>query len=75
MNNFLLNGGIPVTLFSNMLIFRVSNKSFKLDADLLETMTDYDFNVGHSHQQDGKLICEFAKETSFKKKQKGNESV
>ena len=34
MNDFLINEGIPVTLVSNMLIFRESNKSFKLDGDL-----------------------------------------
>ena len=35
----MINGGITVTLFSNMITFRDSNKSFKLDGDLLETMT------------------------------------
>ena len=74
MNDFLINGGIPVTLVSNMLIFRHSNKSFKLDGDLLETMTNYDFNVDHSNQQDRKLINELAKEMNFKIKQKGNKS-
>ena len=29
MNDFLINGGILVTLFSNMITFRDSNKSFK----------------------------------------------
>ena len=52
MHNFLINGGIPVTLFSNMITFRDRNKSFKLDGDLLESMTNYDFNVDHSNQQD-----------------------
>ena len=61
MNDFLINDGIPFTLFSNMITFRDSNKSFKLDGDLLESMTNYDFNVDHSNQQDRKLIYEFAK--------------
>ena len=74
MNDFLINEGIPVTLVSNMLIFRDSNKSFKLDGDLLETMTNYDFNVDHSNQQDRKLIYEFAKEMNFNIRHKGNES-
>ena len=74
MNDFLINEGIPVTLVSNMLIFRDSNKSFKLDADLLETMTNYDFNVDHSNQQDRKLIYEFAKEMNFNIRQKGKKS-
>ena len=71
MKDFLINGGIPVTLFSNMITLRDSNKSFKLDGDLLETMTINDFNVDHSNQQDRKLIYEFAKEMKFNKKQKG----
>ena len=74
MNEFLINKGIPVTLVSNLLIFRDSNKSFKLEGDLLETITNYDFNVDHSNQQDRKLIYEFAKEMNFNIKEKGNKS-
>ena len=74
MNDFLINKGIPVTLVSNMLIFRDSNKSFKLDGDLLETMTNYDFNVDHSNQHDRKLIYELAKEMNFNMREKGNKS-
>ena len=74
MNDFLINKGIPVTLVSNLLIFRDSNKSFKLEGDLLETNTNYDFNVDHSNQQDRKLIYEFAKEMNFNIKEKGNKS-
>ena len=68
---FLINGSIPVTLYSSMLIFRDSNKSFILDGDLLEAITNYDFNVDHSDQQDRKLISEFGKEMKFDIKQKG----
>ena len=71
MKDFLINGGIPVSLYSNMLTFRDSNKSFKLDGDLLETITNYDFNVDHSNPQDQKLIHEFGKELKFDIKQKG----
>ena len=74
MNNFMINGGIPVTLVSLMSIFRDSNKSFKLDGDLLESITNYDFNVDHSNQKDRKMIFEFAKEMNFIIKQKGNKS-
>ena len=49
MNDFKINGGIPVTLYSSMLTFRDCNKSFKLDGDLLEAITNYDFNVDHSN--------------------------
>ena len=38
-----------------MLTFRDSKKSVKLDGDLLQTITIYDFNVDHSNQQDRKL--------------------
>ena len=74
MNGFMINNGVPVTLVSNMLIFRDSKKSFKLDGDFLGTMTNYGFNVDHSNQQDRKMIYEFAKEMNFNIKQKGNKS-
>ena len=70
-NGFLINGGIRVALFSNMLTFRDSNKSFKLDGDLLETMTNYDFNVSLSSPKDQKLFFEFGNEMNFNIKQKG----
>ncbi len=56
MNDFLINGGIPIALCSNTLTFRDSSKSFKLNGDLLETMTCYDFNVSRSNPKDQKLI-------------------
>ena len=72
-NDFLLNGGTPVTNYSNILTFRDSNKSFKLDGDLLETMTNFDFNVGLSSPNQ-KVIYEFGKEMNFIIKQKGRKS-
>ena len=51
MNDFLINEGIPVTLFSNMLIFRESGESFKPEGDILQTMINYDFNVDHSNDR------------------------
>ena len=74
MNEFLINGGIPVSLYSNMLTFRDSSKSFKLDGDLLETMTSYYFKVNHANPQDQKLIYEFGKEMKFDIEQKGRKS-
>ena len=73
-NDFKINKGIPVTLVSNSLIFRDSNKSFKLERDLLEAITIYDFNDDHSNQQDRKLIYEFAKEMNLNIKEKGKKS-
>ena len=71
MNGFLINEVIPVTEFSNMLVFRDSNKSFKIDGDLLQTMTSYDFNVSHSNPKNQILIYEFAKEMNLNIKQIG----
>ena len=73
-NDFLIKDGIPVTLFSNMITFRDSIKSFKLDGDLLETKTNCDFNVSHSNPKDQKLVYEFGKEINFNIKQKGRKS-
>ena len=70
LNDFLINTSVPVTLYSNMLTFRDTNRSFKLDGGLLETMTNYDFKVDHSNQHDRKVIYEFGKEMNFNNKQK-----
>ena len=61
MNDCLINGGLPVSLYSNMLTFKDSKNFFILDGDLLETMTNYDFNVNHANPQDQKLIYKFGK--------------
>ena len=73
-NDFLINEGIPVSLFSNMITFGDSNRPFNLDGDLLETMTNYDFNVSHSDPKNQKLIDEFGKELNFNIRQKGRKS-
>ena len=57
-----------------MLTFKDTERTFKLDGDLLEAITNYDFNVDHSNQQDRKLIYEFGREMKFDIKQKGRES-
>ena len=74
MNEFSINGDIPVNLYSNMITFRDSNESFKLDGDILKTITNYDFIVDHSKQPDRKLIYEFLKEMKYNIKQKGKKS-
>ena len=74
MTDFLINGGMPVTLFSSMVTFTDSKKSFNLDGDLLETMTNYDFNVSLSNPKDHELICEFGKKMNFNIKQKVRKS-
>ena len=74
-NDFLIHGEIPVTIFSNMITFRDSNKAFKLEGDLLKVITNYKFNVGHSNQQNRKIIYEFAKEMNYDTKSTGRPSV
>ena len=54
MYDFLIHGNIPVTIFSNMITFRDSNKTFRLEGDLLKVITNYKFNVDHSSPQDKK---------------------
>ena len=54
MNDFLIHGIIPVRLYSNMIIFRDSNKSFRLDGDLLKVITNNKFTADHSIPQDKK---------------------
>ena len=75
MNDFLIHGKIPVTIFSNMITFRDSNKTFKLEGDLLKVITNHKFNVDHSNQQDRKIIYEFAKEMNYDTKSTGRPSV
>ena len=73
-NDFLMNEGIPVTLFTKMITFRGSNKPFKLARDLLETMTNYDFNVSYSNPENQKPIYRFGKEMNFNIEQKRRKS-
>ena len=61
MNDFLIHGTILVTIFSNMITSRDSNKTFRLEGNLLKVITNYKFNADHSSPQDKKLIYEFAK--------------
>ena len=75
MTDFLIHGIIPVSLHSNMITFRDSNKSFRLEGDLLKTLTTYRFNADHSSPQDKKLIYEFAKELNYDTKSTGRPST
>ena len=75
LNDFLIHGSIPVTIFSNMITFRDSKKTFKLEGDLLKVITNYKFNVDHSNQQDQKIIYEFVKEMKYDVKSTGRPST
>ena len=77
LNDLLIHGTIPVTIFSNMITFRDTNKTFRLDekGDLLKVITNHKFNVDHSNHQDRKLIYEFAKEMKYDDKSTGRPST
>ena len=55
MNDFLIHGTIPFTIFSNMITFRDSNMSFRLEGDLLKLITNHKFKADHSSPQDKKI--------------------
>ena len=75
MNDFLIHGSIPVTLYSIMISFRDSNRTFKLEGYLLKLITYYKFNADHFSPQDKKLIREFAKEMNYDTKSTGRPSI
>ena len=75
MNDFLIHGNLPITLFSNMITSRDSNESFRLEGDLWKLIKNYKFNADHSSPQDKKLICEFAKEMNYDTKSTGRSST
>ena len=64
-NDLLLKNKIPITLYGNMLTFRDTIKQFELTGDLLEMITNKDYNVDHASLADKKLMNDFAKELHF----------
>ena len=70
-NDFWINTSVPVTLFSNMLSFRDTNKSINLDGDFLETVTNYDFKVNHSNPQDQKVTMSLEKKRTLSLNRRG----
>ena len=69
-NDLLMKNKIPITLYGNMLTFRDTNKQFEL-TDLLEMITNKDYNVDHASLADKKLMYDFAKEMHFDMKAAG----
>ena len=64
-NDLLMKNKIPITLYGNMLTFRDTNKQFELTGDLLEMITNKDYNVDHASLANKKLMYDFAKEMHF----------
>ena len=74
-NDLKINKTIPITLYGNMLTFRDTNKQFELKGDLLEMITNSEFNVDLASLSDKKLMYDFAKEMHFDPKASGNKST
>ena len=70
-NDLLMKNKIPITLYGNMLTFRDTNKQFELKGDLLEMITNKNYNVDIASLADKKLMYDFAKEMHFDQKAVG----
>ena len=69
------NKTIPITLYGNILTFRDTNKQFELKGDLLEMITNSNFNVGLASLSDKKLMYDFAKELNFDMRAQSKKSI
>ena len=74
-NDLLMKNKIPITSYGNMLTFRDTNKQFELTGDLLEMVTNKNYNVDHASLADKKLMYDFAKEMHFDQKALGKKST
>ena len=70
-----IHNPIPFTLHDNLLTFRDTGKSFELKADLLEMITNENYNVEHASLSDKKLTYVFAKEMHFDVRAQGIKST
>ena len=64
-NGSKINKTIPITLHDNLVTFRDSDKIFELKGDLLEMITNKNYNVDLAKLSDKKLMYGFAKEMNF----------
>ena len=74
-NDLKINKSIPITLYNNMLTFRDSGKVSELKGDLLEMITNKNYNVDPASLADKKLMYDFAKEINFDLKAVGKKST
>ena len=74
-NDLLINKSIPITLHNNLLTFRHTDKQSELDGDLLEMITNKNYNVDLANLSDKKLMYDFAKEMNFDLKAIGKKST
>ena len=74
-NDLLIHNTIPITLHDNLLTFRDTNEQFELKGDLLEMITNKNYNVDLASLQDKKQMYDFAKEMNFDLKAQGRKST
>ena len=70
-----IHNPIPITLYKNLLTFLDSNKQFELKGDLLEMITNKNYNVDLAKLSDKKLNYDSAKKKNFDLKAVGNKST
>ena len=64
-NDLLIHNSIPITLYNSLLTFRDTGKEFELKGDLLEMITNKNYNVDLASLQDKKLMNDSAKKMNF----------
>ena len=74
-NDLKIHNTIPITLHGNLLTFRDSGKEFELKGDLLEMITNKNYNIDLASLLDKKLKYDFAKEMNFDVKGFGRKST
>ena len=74
-NDLKIHNSMPITLHDNFSTFRDSGRIFKLKGDLLEMITNKNYNVDLAKLSDKKLMFDFAKEMNFDLKAAGKKST
>ena len=64
----MINKTIPVTLNGNLLTFRDTDKKFELIGDLLQMITERNYNFDFANLPDKTFMSEFTEETYFDEK-------
>ena len=71
----LIHNSIPDSLHDNLLTIRDTGKEFELKGDLLEIITNKNYNVDLASLADKKFLYDFAKEMQFHVRGQGRKST
>ena len=74
-NDLLIKNTNPINLYDDLSTFRDTGKEFELTGDLLEMITNKNYNVDLASLSDKKLLDDFAKEMNFDRKAVGKKST